>query len=143
MKKIYRHAETVFEKLTAVVTTILGNSVAFVFALVLVVFWLSHDRRSPMDLNEYIGDVIHGIIFLTLFIIQKGFNRFEKSLHLKVNELVASNDSARNAVINVEEKTEHEMTELSKQYTELAEIAHEEEAKEPEKPPIIVEIWPI
>lgn len=143
MKNIYRHTETVFEKLTAIVTTILGNSVAFVIALVLVVFWLTHDRRSPMDLNVYIGDIIHGTIFLTLFIIQKGFNRFEKSIHLKVNELVASNELARNAVINVEEKTEHEMTELSKQYTELAEQAHEEEVKAAEKPPIIVEVWPI
>lgn len=133
MKKIYHHTETVFEKLTAVVTTILGNSVAFVFALVLVIFWLTHDRRSPMDVNVYIGDVIHGIIFLTLFIIQKGFNRFEKSLHLKVNELVASHKPARNAVINVEEKTEREMGELSKQYTELAEIAHDLEIQKAEK----------
>ncbi len=130
MKRFYRYSETVFEKLTAVVTAILGNSVAFVFALVLVIFWLTHDRRSPLEVNGYIGDVIHGIIFLTLFIIQKGFNRFTASLHLKVNELVASHGPARNTVINVEEKTEHEMTQLSKTYTELAEQAQElEEAK--------------
>lgn len=133
MKKIYRHSETVFEKLTSTVTAILGNSIAFVFALVLVVFWLTHERRSPFDVNEYIGDLTHGIIFLTLFIIQKGFNRFEKSIHLKVNELVASHRPARNAVINVEEKTEHEMAELSKKYTELAEIAHEIESAKDEK----------
>lgn len=131
MKRIYHHTETLFEKLTAVVTTILGNSVAFVFALVLVVFWLTHDRRSPMDLNVYIGDVIHGVIFLTLFIIQKGFNRFEKSLHLKVNELVAANKSARNTLINVEVKSEQEMTEMSKEFTELAELAQEEADAKP------------
>lgn len=123
MKTIYRHTETVFEKLTSVITAILGNSITFIFALGLVIFWLIYDRRSPVDVNEYIRDVIHGVIFLTLFIIQKSFNRFTASLHLKVNELVASHETARNAVINVEEKTEHEMTELSKVYTELAEQA--------------------
>lgn len=123
MKRIYRHTETLFEKLTAVVSAILGNSITFIFALGLVIFWLIYDRRSPVDVNEYIRDVIHGVIFLTLFIIQKSFNRFTASLHLKVNELVASHKPARNAVINVEEKTEQEMTELSKEYTELAEQA--------------------
>ena len=55
------------------------------------------------------------------FIIQKSFNRFSASLHLKVNELVASHEPASNSVINAEEKTEHEITQLSKEYTELAE----------------------
>jgi low affinity Fe/Cu permease len=65
------------------------------------------------------------VAFLSLFIIQKSFNRFSASLHLKVNELLASQEPAKNAVINAEDKTEHELTELSKEYTELAEQAKE------------------
>ena len=38
-----------------------------------------------------------------------------------MNELVASNKSANNSVINAEEKTEHEIADLSKEYDELAE----------------------
>jgi low affinity Fe/Cu permease len=38
-----------------------------------------------------------------------------------VNELVASHERARNAVMNAEEKTEDEIVELSKEYVELAE----------------------
>jgi low affinity Fe/Cu permease len=38
-----------------------------------------------------------------------------------VNELVASHKAASNAVINAEEKTEDEITELSKEYAELSE----------------------
>jgi low affinity Fe/Cu permease len=56
-----------------------------------------------------------------LFIIQKSFNHFSAALHLKVNELVASHDAASNAVITVEAKTEHEITQLTKEYAELAE----------------------
>jgi low affinity Fe/Cu permease len=48
-----------------------------------------------------------------------------------LNELVASNKTANNAVINAEEKTEAEITELSKEYTELVEEI--EEKKEEEK----------
>jgi len=42
---------------------------------------------------------------------------------------VASNETASNTVINIEEKTEHEIAELSKEYAELAEHAkdHDED----------------
>jgi low affinity Fe/Cu permease len=73
------------------------------------------------NIYRHIGDIILGVAFLSLFIIQKSFNRFSASLHLKVNELVVSHEPASNAVINAEEKTEHEITELSKEYVEPAE----------------------
>jgi hypothetical protein len=44
-----------------------------------------------------------------------------------VNELVASHKSASNSVINAEEKTEYEITELSKEYVELAERIKKDE----------------
>jgi low affinity Fe/Cu permease len=72
-----------------------------------------------------VGDLILGVTFLSLFIIQKSFNRFSASLHLKVNELVASHEQANNSVINLEQKTEAEIKELTKEYTELAEIIEE------------------
>ncbi len=72
------------------------------------------------DIHYRIGDIILGITFLSLFIIQKSFNRFSAALHLKVNELVVSHESASNTMINVEEKTELEMTELSKEYAAIA-----------------------
>jgi low affinity Fe/Cu permease len=43
-----------------------------------------------------------------------------------VNELLASHEPAKNAVINVEAKTEHEILELSKEYSEIAEKLKEE-----------------
>ena len=44
-----------------------------------------------------------------------------------MNELVSSHESASNDVINVEGKTEREITELSKEYADLAEQIREEE----------------
>ncbi len=111
-----------FEKLTSFATFILGNSVTFILALLTVIFWITNRMFYTQDIHHMIGDLILGVTFLSLFIIQKSFNRFSASLHLKVNELVASHEPANNSVINVEQKTEAEITELTKEYAELAEI---------------------
>jgi hypothetical protein len=42
-----------------------------------------------------------------------------------VNELIASHEPANNSVINAEEKTELELTILSKEYAELIELVKE------------------
>jgi len=127
MKNIYRHIEKGFEKLTSVAIAILGNSISFIVALIIVIFWLTNEQFFKQDIHYCIGDIILGVAFLSLFIIQKSFNRFSKSLHLKVNELVASHEPANNAVINAEEKTEDEINILSKEYSELVEQIKEEE----------------
>lgn len=136
MTKLYRHTERGFEKFTTIATAILGNSITFIIALAMVIFWLSNKRFYTQDIHACIGDVILGVTFLYLFIIQKSFIHFSASLHLKVNELVASNESARNAVMNAEAKTEDEITELSKEYAELAEKIKEVEEEEKKAEPI-------
>jgi low affinity Fe/Cu permease len=123
----YRHLEKSFEKLTSIATTILGHHTTFIIALGIIIFWLSNKKFYTQNIHDSIGDIILGITFLSLFIIQKTFNRFSGALHLKVNELVASHEPASNTVINAEDKTEHEITQLSKEYAKLEEIADEKE----------------
>ena len=134
MKSIYRHTENGFEKLVSIAIAILGNSITFIVALCIVIYWLTNKQFYHQDIHSSIADVILGIAFLSLFIIQKSFNRFSASLHLKVNELIASHDLASNAVINLEKKTEHELTELSKEYIEIAEQIKEETDISSQKP---------
>src|ERR1035437_2090546 len=122
MTSIYRHIERGFEKLASVAISLLGNSITFIIALITVIFWFSNIQFYTQNIHQSIGDVILGVAFLSLFIIQKSFNRFSASLHLKINELVASHEPANNSVINAEEKTELEITILSKEYTELIEL---------------------
>jgi low affinity Fe/Cu permease len=130
MRQIYRHAENGFEKLVSTVTSILGNSITFLFAVFLVAFWWMNDLYQIHDLHSIIGDIIFGTTFLSLFIIQKSFNRFSASLHLKINELISSHDQASNAVLNAEIKTEHELSALSKEYSELAESNQNDEVQQ-------------
>ncbi len=125
MKKIYHYIERIFEKIASVVMSILSNSITFIIALVLVLYWFSNRQFNTQDIHESIGDIILAVTFLSLFVIQKTFNRFSSSLHLKVNELVASHVDASNAVINSDKKTEMELNELSKEYAELAEQVKE------------------
>ena len=127
MNRFYIYTEHIFEKLTSLATTLLGNSITFILAFCLVIFWWINNLFNQPDIHTLIGDVIFGVTFLSLFIIQKSFNRFSSSLHLKINELVSSNDSANNAVINAEEKTEREISELSKEYAEIASLILNEE----------------
>jgi low affinity Fe/Cu permease len=121
MKKIYSYLEQLFEKLASTATAILGNPITFIVALCLVLWWWINNLFTTRDVHQIIGDIIFGVTFLSLFIIQKSFNRFSASLHLKVNELVSSHETASNAVLNADVKTEREITELSKEYNELAE----------------------
>ncbi len=126
MQRLYRSLESRFDKLTSVVLSILGNSITFVIALITVAFWLSQKEFYTQDLHECIGDIFSAITFLAFFMIQKWFNHFSASLHLKLNELVSSHDKASNSVINVEHKTEEEIKEIAKEYAEIVEQIIEE-----------------
>jgi low affinity Fe/Cu permease len=132
MKKTYNNIEQLFEKLTSVITLLLGNPITFIMAFILVLSWWSINLFTKQNLHQIIGDIIFGTTFLSLFIIQKSFNRFSASLHLKINELVSSHETASNSVINAEIKTEREITVLAKEYTELAEQIHIIEEKKAE-----------
>lgn len=118
MKKIYFNVERNFEKLVSLATKILGNSITFILACVLVLFWWTSTILKSNDLHQNIGDFIFGTTFLSLFIIQKSFNKYSALIHFKVNELIASHETANNSVIDTHKKTEHEIIKLSKEYIE-------------------------
>lgn len=133
MKEIYFKMERHFEKLVSLATAILGNSITFMLACILVFFWWISTLLSSNNLHQNIGDFIFGTTFLSLFIIQKSFNRYSALIHLKINELISSHEKANNSVMNTNLKTEQEIIELSKEYieAELENIEHlEEELKE-------------
>jgi low affinity Fe/Cu permease len=87
--------EGIFENFTSIVSAIMGNSITFIIAL-FVFGWLSNKMFFQQDIHYCIGDMILGTTFLSLFIIQKSFNRFSASHHLKLSELVASHEHAIN-----------------------------------------------
>ena len=123
MKTLYRKLENAFEKFSFAATRVLGNSITFIIALILVVRYFTDKKVYTQPRHNIIMDVIFSVTFLSIFIIQKSVNRFSGALHLKMNELVASHDTASNRIINVEEKTEEEIRDLAKHYSTIAENA--------------------
>lgn len=121
MKSLYNIIEGAFEKFSLTATRVLGNSITFIIALILVINYFADEKVYTRPRHQIIMDVIFSITFLSLFIIQKSVNRFSAALHLKMNELVASHDNASNRIINVEEISEEEIRELAKHYTKIAE----------------------
>ena len=127
MKKLYTRMEWVFERLATVAIAVLGNSITFVIALGVVIFWLFNKQFYSQGIHNALRDVISGISFLCLFLLQKAFNRFTASMHLKVNELVTSHEPARNEVIHLEDKSEREIKELTKEFSDQALQATEDQ----------------
>lgn len=122
---MYGFTEKTFERLVSLATAILGNSITFILAVCLVLFWWINNIFTTKDVHQIVGDIIFGTTFLSLFIIQKSFNKFSASLHLKINELVSSHEPANNSVLNAEDKTEREISELSREYADLVEQVKE------------------
>lgn len=126
MKEFYFNVERNFEKLVSLATKILGNSITFILACILVLFWWISTLLKSNDLHQNIGDFIFGTTFLSLFIIQKSFNRYSALVHLKMNELISSHEMANNSVLNTNQKTEKEIMDLAKEYIEAEETKEEE-----------------
>jgi low affinity Fe/Cu permease len=125
MKRVHRYLESKFEKVTTFIMMILGNSITFILALVIVCFWLTGKQFFSQTLHQQIENIIVAVTFLTLFTIQKEFKRFSASLHIKLNELISSNETANNKIMVVEEQTESELQVLTKMYAETALIETE------------------
>ncbi|MEO6329586.1 MAG: low affinity iron permease family protein [Ginsengibacter sp.] len=117
MKILYKKIEDLFEKFSMKVTRLLGNSITFIIALFLVALYFTDKRVYTQPGNKTIMDVIFSFTFLSIFIIQKSVNRFSAAVHVKINELVSAHEKADNKIINIEEKTEEEIKQLAKQYT--------------------------
>lgn len=126
MKNSYINFEKYFERLTSIATKIMGNAITFILALIIVLYWWTTELFKGNNLHDNIGDFIFGTTFLCLFIIQKSFNRYSALVHLKMNELISSHETANNAVMDDSTKTERDILKLSKEYMEQQEIIEEE-----------------
>lgn len=65
------------------------------------------------------------ITFLMVFLIQRTQNKETQAIQLKLNELVAALKGASNRLIDLEDWTEEELTNLHQHYRRLAELAGE------------------
>jgi low affinity Fe/Cu permease len=114
-----------FDHLATRVTRWVGSPAAFCIALAMVVAWallgpvFGYSEGWQLVINT--GTTI--VTFLMVFLIQQSQNKDSRAVHLKLDELLASNCEASNRMIGIEDLDEQALRRLAAHYTHLAERA--------------------
>lgn len=117
-----RHRKNRFGRLANGVTRATGSSYGFLVAVGLVLVWaatgpLFHFSGAwQMTINT--GTTI--VTFLMVFVIQHAQNKDTLAMQLKLNELIASNASANNRLVDIEELNADDLAVVKKFYGKLA-----------------------
>jgi low affinity Fe/Cu permease len=110
-----------FSKFSDLVSKWSGSSYAFISGLILIIIWgVSGPYFHFSDTWQLIANTFTTLItFLMVFLIQHTQERNEKILHLKIDELIKSLKGARNSMINLEKKTDEELSVIEKEFDEI------------------------
>jgi low affinity Fe/Cu permease len=104
------------------ITAWTGSTVAFSLALGTILSWavlgpvFGFSDTWQLVINT--GTTI--VTFLMVFLIQNTQNRDSAALHLKLDELIRVNETARNKLLDLEDLTEAELEHLKGSFTKLA-----------------------
>ena len=108
-------------------SSVLGTAWAFVAAITIIAIWAItgpiYDYSDTWQLLINTGTTI--VTFLMVFIIQNTQNRDSKAVHLKLDELIRSIDSARNHLVNVDRLSDDELKKLEAQFKRISNKADE------------------
>lgn len=110
-----------FHRFAARIAGIVGSPWAFLVALVTVVAWATSGPLFHFsDTWQLVINTSTTIItFLIVFLIQNTQNRDARALHLKLDELIASTDKARDRLIDLEHCTDDELQELEHEFEKV------------------------
>ena len=119
------HVLSVFDSFASRVTRWAGTPTAFCTALAVIVLWAV---AGPMfgyseDWQLVINTGTTIVTFLMVFLIQQSQNKDSVAMHLKLNELLASNRTASNRMIGIEDLDEQDLRQVAAFYARLAERA--------------------
>ncbi|GJH04569.1 low affinity iron permease family protein [Paraburkholderia terrae] len=114
-----------FDAFAATVTRWAGSPYAFGLSALSIVGWLvcgpifhfSEDWQLVVNTGTTV------ITFLMVFLIQQSQNKDSVAVHLKLNELLASQKNASNKLIGIEDASEDDLRHVAQAYLELAEKA--------------------
>jgi low affinity Fe/Cu permease len=114
-----------FLKFSNALAQVAGRASTFGIAVVLVLIWAI---TGPMfhfsDTWQLVINTSTTIVtFLMVFLIQNTQNRDTAAMQIKLDELIRAIDNAHNALLDLEELDEKELTVFRKRYEKLAEAA--------------------
>ena len=114
-----------------------GRPAAFTIAFATLVLWAISgplfDFSDTWQLIINTGTTI--ITFLMVFLIQNTQNRDAEAMHVKLDELIRSNKTAHNALLDLEDLEESELDRIRADYEQLAAQARGElKRRKPARP---------
>ena len=115
----------VFGDAAAWVARAAGRPVTFAACVLVVVAWAATGPlfgfSDTWQLVINTGTTI--VTFLMVFLIQNTQNRDSHAMQLKLDELIRAVDGAHNALLDLEELSDHELGQMRERYLKLAEEA--------------------
>jgi low affinity Fe/Cu permease len=114
-----------FSTFSSYLSTMTGRPVTFVLAAVLVVVWaITGPFFHYSDTWQLVINTSTTIVtFLMVFLIQNTQNRDTAAMQIKLDELIRAVNGAHNALLDLEELEEKDLTRFRKHYEKLAEDA--------------------
>ena len=101
-----------------------GRSSTFVLAIAIVLGWAASGPifgwSDTWQLIINTGTTI--VTFLMVFVIQNTQTRDTQAMHLKLDELIRVNETARNSLINLEEMSDMDVERMKAAFAALASI---------------------
>ncbi|AZB28474.1 low affinity iron permease family protein [Chryseobacterium balustinum] len=117
-----------FERFSDRAVCFTGSPTAFIVATLLVVIWAAtgpfFNFSETWQLVINTGTTI--VTFLMVFLIQKTQNKDSKAIQIKLNELIASSQTASNRLVDIEDLTEKELDQLHKYYEKLSTLTEKD-----------------
>ncbi len=112
-----------FAAIAGKAASLAGSYLTFVVALGLVVIWAVSGPFFGFSeaWQLYINTTTTIVTFLMVFLIQNTQNRDSIALHIKLDELIRAMERADDALMEAEEKSEHELELLKANYRRIAE----------------------
>lgn len=114
-----------FNRFSHWVTKATGSPTAFLIAILVVLVW---GACGPLFHYSEVWQLVINtsttiVTFLMMFVIQQSQNKDTMALHLKLNELIASNKDSSNRLIASEDLTEEELEVIKKFYKKISDKA--------------------
>ena len=122
------NSDRLFNRFSSWVTRKAGSPVVSIAAFLCIIIWaICGPFFNFSDTWQLVINTSTTIItFLMVFVIQQSQNKDTAAIHLKLNELIASDKNASNRLVDIEDLTEKELLTLKKFYIALSESAEKD-----------------
>lgn len=127
-RRIAMYRPSFFSRFAKWAAYAMGHPVAFSSAIVIIIAWaMTGPIFGFTDTWQLVINTATTIVtFLMVFLIQNTQNRDSAAIQLKLDELIRSAQGAHNALLDIEELSQHDLGAIRTHYAKLASQARKD-----------------